>query len=262
MKQFNMEDETSSAKHNGMTHYVDLPTGGFYYPEGHPLCGVAQVEVKMMTTKEEDILTNQSYIDNGIVIDKLLESIILTKASPKDIYESDKMAVLLASRVEAYGSDYEVVSICPHCGETQEDTIDLNNIISNVVESEYEKTEAGTTILELPKSKKVIEFRNLLPKDLESIEKTVERMKKLNINTSFNIEFFKRIIITMDGEDNKDEIGKFVQNIPIMDSRALNKAYSKSIPRIDTTTKTVCNSCNKESEGGLPIQANFFFPEL
>lgn len=262
MKKFNMEDNPSSTGHNGMTHFVDLPTGGLYYPEGHPLCGVSQIEVKMMTTREEDVLTNQSYIDNEIVIDKLLESIILKDVNSKDMYDSDKMAVLLSARIEAYGPNYDVTSVCPYCSEMQEETIDLNDVVNNVVDSQYEKTDAGTTIVELPKSKKVVEFKNLLPKDMNSIEKTVEKMKKLNVNTSFNIEFFKRIVVSVDGETNKDQIFKFVESIRIMDSRFLTKVYNQSMPRINTTKKTVCASCGKESEGGLPIQANFFFPEF
>jgi hypothetical protein len=163
------------------------------------------------------------------------------------------MAVLLAARIEAYGPEYEVFSICPHCGESSEETIDLTEVLTNVVESDLERTEAGTAIIELPKSNKVVEFKVLLPKDLT---KSVDKMKKLNINTSFNIEFFKRIIVSMDGSEDKDQISEFVQNIRIMDSRALTKAYNNSLP------SSTCYSCGKESEGGLPIQANFFFPEL
>ena len=262
MKKFNMEDDSTSNEFNGLSHYVDLPTGGIYYPEGHPLHNVAQIEIKMMTTKEEDILTNQSYVENGVAIDKLLESIILVKVSPKDIHETDKMAVLLSARIEAYGPEYEVFSVCPHCSEEREETIDLNNILTNVVESKYEKTDAGTAIVELPKSKKVIEFKILLPKDLESINKSVDKMKKLNINTSYSIEFFKRIIVSMNGSEDKAQISEFIQNIRIMDSRALAKAYNNSLPSISTERETVCQACNKESKGVLPIQANFFFPEL
>ena len=35
--------------------------------------------MKYMTAKEEDILTNQTYIEKGTVLDKLLESVIISK---------------------------------------------------------------------------------------------------------------------------------------------------------------------------------------
>ena len=52
------------------TEMVDLPSKGLFYPENHPLAS-GKVEMKYMTAKEEDILTNQNYISKGIVLDKL-----------------------------------------------------------------------------------------------------------------------------------------------------------------------------------------------
>ena len=46
---------------------VDLPSKGLIYPEGHPL-SKGKIEIKYMTAKEEDILTNQSYIQKGTVL--------------------------------------------------------------------------------------------------------------------------------------------------------------------------------------------------
>ena len=39
------------------TEFVDLPSGGRFYPADHPLHGKDSVEIKFMTAKEEDILT-------------------------------------------------------------------------------------------------------------------------------------------------------------------------------------------------------------
>ena len=53
------------------TEIVELPSKGFIYPKDNPLSS-GKVEVKYMTAREEDILTNQSYISKGTVLDKLL----------------------------------------------------------------------------------------------------------------------------------------------------------------------------------------------
>ena len=50
------------------TEEVTLPSKGLLYPEGHPLKS-GKIEMKYMTAKEEDILTNQNYIAKGIVLD-------------------------------------------------------------------------------------------------------------------------------------------------------------------------------------------------
>ena len=56
---------------------IDLPSEGKIYPEDSPLRD-GKVEIKYMTAREEDILTSQNLIKKGIVIDRLLDSLILT----------------------------------------------------------------------------------------------------------------------------------------------------------------------------------------
>ena len=52
------------------TEQVELPSKGLVYPETNPLSS-GVIEMKYMTAKEEDILTNQNYINKGTVLDKL-----------------------------------------------------------------------------------------------------------------------------------------------------------------------------------------------
>ena len=87
------------------TEVVELPSKGLFYPEDHILRS-GKVEMKYMTAKEEDILSNQNFISKGIVLDKLLESLTLNKFDIKDLITGDKNAILVASRVLGYGKDY------------------------------------------------------------------------------------------------------------------------------------------------------------
>jgi hypothetical protein len=41
--------------------------------------------MKYMTAREEDILSNQNYIQKGTVLDKLLQSLIVTKINYDDL---------------------------------------------------------------------------------------------------------------------------------------------------------------------------------
>ena len=59
------------------TEIVELPSKGLLYPESNPLSS-GKIEMKYMTAKEEDILTNQAYIKDGTVLDKLLKSLIVS----------------------------------------------------------------------------------------------------------------------------------------------------------------------------------------
>ena len=88
------------------TEMVELPSKGWLYPEENPLSS-GKVEIKYMTAKEEDILSNQNYISQGTVIDKLLQSLIVTKINYSDLLIGDKNAILVAARILGYGQDYE-----------------------------------------------------------------------------------------------------------------------------------------------------------
>ena len=57
------------------TEEVELPTKGLLYPKDHPLSS-GKVEIKYMTAKEEDILTNTTFIQKGTVLDKLLQAVM------------------------------------------------------------------------------------------------------------------------------------------------------------------------------------------
>ena len=90
------------------TEVVDLPSQGLLYPKDSPLSS-GTIEIKYMTAREEDILTSANLIKKGIVIDKLLEALIVDKSIKlDDMLLGDKNAILIASRILAYGKDYEV----------------------------------------------------------------------------------------------------------------------------------------------------------
>ena len=90
------------------TEVITLPSEGKCYPETNPL-SKGTIEIKYMTAKEEEILASQNLIKKGIVLDKLFESIIVDKdINPNDILVGDKNAIMLATRILAYGPNYDV----------------------------------------------------------------------------------------------------------------------------------------------------------
>ena len=97
-----------STKFKLPTETVLLPSKGLLYPEDSPL-SKGELEMKYMTAKEEDILTNSNYINNGTVIDKLLQSLIVTEnVNYDELLIGDKNAIMVAARILAYGKDYNV----------------------------------------------------------------------------------------------------------------------------------------------------------
>ena len=103
------------------TEEVTLPSKGLLYPEGSPLRS-GKVRMKYMTAKEEDILTNQNYIKNGTVIDKLLQALIVSPVKVDDLLIGDKNAILVAARILGYGQEYTFKYPHPDTGEEEDNT--------------------------------------------------------------------------------------------------------------------------------------------
>ena len=116
------------------TEVLDLPSDGKLYPKDHPLAS-GKITIKYMTAKEEDILSSQNLIKKGVVLDKLFESIIVEKSiNIDDILIGDKNAIMLATRILAYGPQYEVETYGN--GEDREMVhIDLTSIRTKDIDS-------------------------------------------------------------------------------------------------------------------------------
>ena len=117
----------SETKFEFPTEVVELPSKGLVYPEDNPLSS-GQIEMKYMTAKEEDILSNQNYIEKGIVIDKLLQSLIVSDVDYKDLIVGDKNAIVIAARILGYGASYEVKKNHPQTGQSEIVSIDLTSL--------------------------------------------------------------------------------------------------------------------------------------
>ena len=232
------------------TEVVDLPSKGLVYPEGHPLRS-GTVEMKYMTAKEEDILTNQNYISKGIVLDKLLEALTLGKIDIKDIVAGDKNAILIASRVLGYGKDYSFVYNGKEC------IVDLSTLENKPFDTSL-LSPKGTFKFILPKSGNEIEFKILTDKEEQKIEQEIEGYKKINKDTSSDITTrLKHQIISIEGNSDKNAIKDFVDNhLLAADSRSL-RLYIKSVsPDVDLVYK------DGEEAIDIPINLSFFWPDL
>jgi hypothetical protein len=236
------------------TEVVELPSKGLVYPEGHILRS-GKVEMKYMTAKEEDILSNQNFITKGIVLDKLLESLTLGKFDIKDLITGDKNAILVASRVLGYGKEYSFTY------DGKEYTVDLSTL-ENKLFNESLVSSKGTFIFTLPNSGTKLEFKLLNEKDEEKIKQEIEGLKKINKESSTDVTTrLKYQIISVDGNEDKIAIKDFVDNYLLAsDSRAL-RAYIKMIsPDVDLVTPVMIDGVEEDID--IPINLNFFWPDI
>jgi hypothetical protein len=235
------------------TEMVELPSKGLIYPEESELAkGV--VEMKYMTAKEEDILTNQAYIKNGTVLDKLLKSLIVSPIDYNDLLIGDKNAIMIAARVLGYGSDYTF----DYNGETHK--VDLSVLENKPLNENLFVTRTNEFTFTLPFSKNTITFKLLTHKDEQDISRELEGLKKINKDNSPELSTrLKHIITSIEGNRERKDIREFV-DIALLakDSRALREYIREIQPDVDLTFFPD----GSENRVSLPIGISFFWPDI
>jgi hypothetical protein len=235
------------------TETVELPSKGVVYPPDHPLRS-GKVEMKYMTAKEEDILTNQNYIKKGIVLDKLLESLTMGKFDIKELITGDKNALLISSRILGYGKDYTFSY------DGTEYTVDLTKL-ENKPFDETKATHKGTFAFTLPATGTKVEFKLLNDKDNNTIDQENESMKKFNKDSSSEVTIrLKHQIVSVEGDNDKNSIRMFVEQMLAQDSRALRKYIKDMAPDINLSTSVKINDVEESID--IPISLSFFWPDL
>ena len=248
---------------NFPTETIELPSQGHFYPDGHPLSD-GHLELKMMTAREEDILTNQNLIRKGIVLDRLLESLIVTPVKIDDILVGDKNAVFFAARRLAYGDTYGPVKVtCPKCQTECERKIDLSLMKSKEVDlSTYTKGQNEFEFL-LPYTKKLIKYKLLTHKDELTIDAELKAIVKINKNSSSDVTTrLRTMIIAVDGNSDRNVIQKFVsQELPSRDSLAFRTHVREQTQDLDMNFDFSCDECGNEERMSVPMTAQFFWPD-
>ena len=238
------------------TETVELPSKGLVYPKTNPLSS-GKIEMKYMTAKEEDILTNQNYIKDGTVIDKLLKALIVTKIDYDDLIVGDKNAIMIAARVLGYGGNYSFT----HEGE--ELTIDLSELKSTYLD-ESKLLEEGVNMFEftLPHSEVSITFKLPNNKDEKAVQSEVKGLQKIDKRSSPELSTrLKHTIISVNGDDDKKAIREFVDKYMLArDSRAFRE-YVKTI-QPDVELKFEFEGTDGTVRDlSLPVTVNFFWPD-
>lgn len=236
------------------TETILLPSKGLLYPEGSALAK-GEIEMKYMTAKEEDILTNSNYISNGTVIDKLLQSLIVSKdVDYNQLLIGDKNAIMIAARVLSYGKDYEIT----FGGEPY--TVDLSELKEKEVNYDLFKDRENNFSFTLPKTGTTVTFKILTHADEKAIEREINGLKKINKESSTEVTTrLKHTITSVDGITEKKDIRDFVDNYLLAaDARALRNEINNISPDVDMKFYP-----DGVEEGvDLPITIGFFWPEL
>ena len=245
------------------TEFVDLPSKGESYEEGHPLHNISTVEIRHMTAKEEDILSSESLLKKGIALDRLLQSVILNKKiKVEDILVGDKNALLIATRITGFGPIYESTVTCPSCLESSPHQIDLEEIETKTTELPANVThrEDGNYDIFIEKHNLTVTVRLLKGADERHITMRRNKRKKLKRHEANITDQLAAIIVEVDGHTNTETIEHFIDVVPATISRQIRAVYETIVPNLDLTVEYECEACSYEGRVGLPLTAEFFWP--
>jgi hypothetical protein len=246
------------------TEFVELPSKGKHYAKGHPLCGQETVEIKHMTAKEEDLLTSRSLLKKGLAINRVLQSILVDKSIDVDsLLIGDKNAIIIATRISAYGADYETQVSCPACMTSTKHSFNLHELEINHGDEldEGVKKEKNYYIITLPKTKVDVKVKLLDGKDERFLADATAMKRKRNLPDATLTDQFRTFIVSVNGHTDQKAINEFVEKMPAFDSRFLRTTYAKAVPNIDMSQDFICNNCDYEAAMEVPLSADFFWPK-
>jgi hypothetical protein len=211
-----------------------------------------------MTAREEDILTSQNLIKKGVVIDKLLDSLIVDKdINIEDLFIGDKNAVMVASRILAYGGNYEVEITDPNSDEKTQHTFDLTECQFKELPDNIDYS-TNEFELKLPISKTLITFKLLTGKDEDSINKELKSLQKVGKSAEVTTRL-RHVITSVNGNNDEYVVTNFVNNLLSKESLILRDEITRINPDIDLKQEVEIGG--ETTEMVIPMTVEFFWPK-
>lgn len=247
------------------TEVVELPSGGRFYEEGSSLYGKSSVEIKHMTAREEDLLANPQFIQDGTIFDRLLESVLVDKTiKPEHFLPSDRTAIMYAARITGYGTEYVISMPCNSCGKEADFSFDISKQQSEFEIPDGVEVDEVTNLINfvLPKTGLTVTTRLLTTEDENFLEQQNERAEKLGTPNNKTVNLFKQAVVSVNGITDVAALNQLFENLPAMDSRKLRTIINNVSPKMSTLQTVACGSCGKETESEVPFTLGFFWPDV
>jgi len=247
------------------TEVVSLPSRGKYYDPQSTMFNRESVEIKQMTAKQEEILSNLGYLEDGSMIERLISSILIdTSVNAAELMPADQNAIIIAARRSSYGNLYEVEQACGDCKGTHIFTFDLDKttIKEGIPEDVVMLEDSGYFQFELPQTGLKTVIKVLTSSDEIYLKEQNEKALKLKIENSETVNFLRRVIISVNGITDTALLNELYEVLPVLDIRKIKKILRDITPSLDTSQEVACSGCGITTESEVPFSLGFFWPDL
>jgi hypothetical protein len=231
---------------------VSLPSQGKFYKSKKK-----SVKVGYLTASDENLLSNVGKISGEQLIGQLVRNKLYEPdMNPNEMLEGDIEAVLLFLRNTSFGPEYIFNLTDPDTGEKFQRTIVLDEIKLQVPAFEAESD--GTYTTKLPKCGVTVKLKPLTYGESIELEKMIENYP-LGMTPPRATWRLAKQIVEINGSPSREEIAKFIENMPIMDSKYITNFLRTNEPRMDLTREVLAPS-GKKVTARISFGAEFFRP--
>jgi hypothetical protein len=252
-KKNNMDEIIAGQENFNLPHdIVQLPSQGKFYRSKKKV-----VKVGYLTAADENLLANVSKLSGEQLILRLVRSKLYEPdMNPSDMLEGDIEAILIFLRNTSFGSEYSFTLTDPDTGNRFEKTVTLDEL--SFKKGEVDPDENGYYRTKLPKSGAEVKLKPLTYGESTDLEKMVENYPSNLVAPKVTWRLNKQIV-ELNGNSDRGEIAKFIETMPIMDSKYISTFLRDNEPRINLTREVNAPS-GKKLFVRVTFGAEFFRP--
>ena len=233
---------------------VSLPTGGIFYKSKKK-----SVKVGYLTAVDENILSNinpERSIRETVVLPLLRNKIYEHDLRPEELLDGDTEALLIFLRNTSFGPEYRVNLRDPKTNATFETSIMLDEL--NIKKTNSSPDENGYLTTTLPRSGNEVKLKLLNVRDLMEIETVISSYPK-GRTAPVQTTRLNKMIVSIDGNEDRMYISKFIESMPIMDSKHIKNFLFENEPRLDLTKEVIAPS-GERVMADITFGVEFFRP--
>jgi hypothetical protein len=200
---------------------VPLPSQGTFYKNKKK-----SIKVGYLTATDENLL-----MAGG---DDMTPNLLRTKIYEpdlrvEDMLEGDVEAVLIFLRNTAFGPEMELTSTDPSTRKPFKTTVLLDQL---TILQGQQPNEDGTFTTTLPKSQTTVKLKPMTYGEILDNQKAADSYPAGRVVPKVTLRLQKEII-EANGSTDKGEIAKFIESMPIADSKFIRKFMEDNEPRLD-----------------------------
>jgi len=226
---------------------VPLPTQGVFYKNKKK-----SIKVGYLTANDENILmAGGTDMTQTLLRAKIYEPDIRIE----DLMEGDIEAILIFLRNTAFGPEMELNLVDPVTKKSFKGTVRMDELEIN---KGQQPSDDGTFVTTLPKSQTTVKLKPMTYGEIMEIQRLSDSYPQGRTVPKVTWRLNKQII-EINGVTDKAEIAKFIEQMPIADSKFIRQFMDDNEPRLDLS-RTILAPSGEKLTVNVGFGVDFFRP--